>query len=79
MGADETLIVDNYHLAALSDTCDYQVHQFGGLKSTILGGEGLVIEVRGPCEVYIQTKNVHEFVDWLWRYILQDTLSKTLV
>jgi uncharacterized protein (AIM24 family) len=23
LGADESLIVDNYHLAALSDTCDY--------------------------------------------------------
>ena len=67
--AGESLIVDNYHLAALSDTCDYKVRMFGGLKSTILGGEGFVTEVTGPGEVYIQTKNVKEFVDWLWRYI----------
>jgi len=67
--AGETLVVDNYHLAALSDTCKYEVHMFGGLKSTILGGEGFVTDVTGPGEVYIQTKNVKEFVDWLWRYI----------
>ena len=67
--AGESLIVDNYHLAALSDTCDYKVRMFGGLKSTILGGEGFITEVTGPGEVYVQTKNVKEFVDWLWRYI----------
>lgn len=63
---DQKLIVDNFHLVAFSDTCDYKVRKFGGLKSTLLGGEGLVTEVKGPGEVYIQTKNLREFVDWLW-------------
>lgn len=62
----ERLIVDNFHLVAFSDTCDYKVTKFGGLKSTILGGEGLVTKIRGPGEVLIQTKNVREFVEWLW-------------
>lgn len=65
----EKLVVDNFHLAALSTTCQYEVRMFGGLKSTILGGEGLITEVTGPGEVYIQTKNPQEFVNWLWRYI----------
>jgi uncharacterized protein (TIGR00266 family) len=76
LAAGESLIVDNYHLAALSDTCDYQVRKFGGLKSTILSGEGLVTEVSGPGEVYVQTKNVREFVDWLWRYISPKVRSR---
>jgi len=62
----QTLIVDNFHLVAFSDTCDYKVKKFGGLKSTLLGGEGLVTEIRGPGDVYIQTKNLREFVEWLW-------------
>jgi uncharacterized protein (TIGR00266 family) len=62
----KTLIVDNFHLVAFSDTCDYTVRKFGGLKSTLLGGEGLVTEIKGPGDVYIQTKNLREFVDWLW-------------
>jgi len=66
LDAGKTLIVDNFHLVAFSDTCDYEVRKFGGLKSTILGGEGLVTEIRGPGDVYIQTKNLREFVDWLW-------------
>jgi uncharacterized protein (TIGR00266 family) len=66
LDAGKTLIVDNFHLVAFSDTCDYKVRKFGGLKSTIIGGEGLVTEIRGPGDVYIQTKNLREFVEWLW-------------
>jgi len=64
--AGKSLIVDNFHLVAFSDNCDYKVRKFGGLKSTLLGGEGLVTEIRGPGDVYIQTKNLREFVEWLW-------------
>jgi len=69
LGAGESLIVDNYHLVAFDDVCQYKVKKFGGLKSTILGGEGLVTEIQGPGEVYIQTKNVREFADWLWELL----------
>ncbi|MEM2181220.1 MAG: TIGR00266 family protein [Nitrososphaerota archaeon] len=62
----EELIVDNFHVAAFSETCRYEVKKFGGLKSTLLGGEGLVLRVTGPGDVYIQTKNPAEFAEWLW-------------
>lgn len=61
----------------MSDVCDYEVRMFGGLKSTLLGGEGLVTEIKGPGEVYIQTKNVREFVDWIWRHISPRVSAKT--
>jgi len=63
--AGQTLIVDNFHLVAFSDTCNYNVRKFGGLKETLLGGEGLVTQITGPGNVYIQTKNLREFVEWL--------------
>jgi uncharacterized protein (TIGR00266 family) len=62
----QTMIVDNFHLVGFSDTCSYKVTKFGGLKETLLGGEGLVTQITGPGEVYIQTKNLREFVEWLW-------------
>ncbi len=62
----QTLIVDNFHLVAFTDSCDYKVKKFGGLKETLLGGEGLVTEITGPGDVLIQTKNLREFVEWLW-------------
>jgi uncharacterized protein (TIGR00266 family) len=65
----QTLIVDNFHLVAFSDTCNYKVTKSGGLKETLLGGEGLVTRITGPGDVYIQTKNLREFVEWLWTLI----------
>lgn len=65
----QTMIVDNFHLVAFSDTCNYKVTKFGGLKETLLGGEGLVTQITGPGDIYIQTKNLREFVDWLWTLI----------
>jgi uncharacterized protein (TIGR00266 family) len=65
----QTMIADNFHLVAFSDTCNYKVTKFGGLKETLLGGEGLVTQITGPGDVYIQTKNLKEFVDWLWTLI----------
>ena len=64
--AGQKMIVDNFHLVAFSSTCNYKVTKFGGLKETLLGGEGLVTEISGPGDVYLQTKNLKEFVDWLW-------------
>jgi uncharacterized protein (TIGR00266 family) len=66
LNAGQSLIVDNFHLVGFSDTCNYKVTKFGGLKETLLGGEGLVTNITGPGDVYIQTKNLREFVDWLW-------------
>ncbi|MDH7509256.1 MAG: TIGR00266 family protein [Methanomassiliicoccales archaeon] len=67
--SEEELIVDNFHLVAFSDSCSYKVEKFGGIKETVLSGEGLVTRIRGPGEVLIQTKNPREFADWLWTLI----------
>jgi uncharacterized protein (TIGR00266 family) len=64
--AGQTLIVDNFHLVGFSESCTYKVTRFGGLKETLLGGEGLVTQITGPGEVLIQTKNLQEFTEWLW-------------
>ena len=74
--AGEKMIVDNFHLVAFSDTCPYRVIKFGGLKETLLGGEGLVTEITGPGDIYIQTKNLREFVDWLWTLLEPRVQSK---
>lgn len=63
--AGEKILLDNYHLVALSDNADYKVVKVGGLKTTILGGEGLATEIRGPARVYFQTKNLKELIDLL--------------
>ncbi|MDH3395196.1 MAG: TIGR00266 family protein [Nitrosopumilus sp.] len=60
--AGEKMIIDNYQLVALSSTASYRVTKHGNFKTTLFGGEALVMEIIGPGIVYIQTKNVMEFV-----------------
>ena len=60
--AKEKMILDNYQLVALSSTAEYRVAKHGSLKTTLFGGEALVIEIVGPGTVYFQTKNIMEFV-----------------
>jgi uncharacterized protein (TIGR00266 family) len=65
LAAGEKMTVDNYHLVALSDQPTYRVIKVGGMKTTILGGEGLATEIVGPGSLYFQTKNIREFIDLL--------------
>ena len=58
----EKMILDNYQLVAMTSTATYKVTKHGGFKTTLFGGEALVIEITGPGKVYIQTKNIMEFV-----------------
>lgn len=69
LGPGEKMTVDNFHLVAFTEGSTYSVHKFGGLKSTILGGEGLVTEVVGPGEIFVQTKNPNEFASWLAAFL----------
>ncbi|MFQ6051723.1 MAG: TIGR00266 family protein [Candidatus Hydrothermarchaeota archaeon] len=57
----EKLIVDTGHVVAFSDTMNYTVRRVGGLKSTVLSGEGLVFEFTGPGQIQLQTRQLPEF------------------
>ena len=61
LGLGDTMILDNYQLVALSGTAKYEIRKHGGMKTTIFGGEALVIHITGPGTVYYQTKNLMEF------------------
>ena len=65
----QELIVDNFHLVAFSDTCEYRIESMGSWKETLFSGEGLLTCIQGPGEVYIQTKNLKEFAEWIWTLI----------
>jgi len=64
--AGQHMVIDNFHLVAFSEGCKYSIKRVGGLKSTLFSGEGLVIDIEGPGDVLVQTKNIREFIDWLW-------------
>jgi len=56
--AGETAIVDNFHFVAMEEGANYKVRTFGGLKSFLLGGEGLVAEIYGPARLWLQTRHI---------------------
>lgn len=61
----ESFTVDTGHLVAFSEEIGFKVRAIGGLKSTIFGGEGLVVDLTGPGKVLMQTRSVGAFLDWL--------------
>lgn len=57
--------VDTGHLVAFPESIGFKVRTVGGLKSTLLGGEGLVVDLTGPGKVLVQTRSVRAFLGWL--------------
>jgi len=61
LGHNESVVIDNFHVVALSSTVDWNIRKFGGMKYFLLGGEGIVINLKGPGEVFVQTRSVSAF------------------
>jgi uncharacterized protein (TIGR00266 family) len=58
-------IVDTGHMVAFDSTMQYDVSRAAGWKSTIFGGEGLVVRLTGPGRFYMQTRAPESFIAWL--------------
>ena len=67
--AGEVVTIDNFHFVAMPETVDYRIRKFGGWKSFLLGGEGLVFDVRGPAVVYLQTRILLPFARLMKKFI----------
>lgn len=63
LAAGQSEIVDSGHMVAFTDDVEYKVRKFGGWKSTILGGEGLVVELTGPGRAAMQTRSPEGLVE----------------
>ena len=61
----ESYVLDNEHVIAWDDQIDFSTRTVGGLKSTLLSGEGLVFEFTGPGTAWYQTRDLDSFVSQL--------------
>ncbi len=61
----QTITVDTGHVVAFEDTVQYTVNKVGGMKSFLVGGEGLVMNFTGQGSVWIQTRNVESLASKL--------------
>jgi uncharacterized protein (TIGR00266 family) len=65
LGSGERYIVDTTHLVAFDGNMNVQTKAVGGLKSTMLSGEGLVVELTGPGKLYLQTRSPQALISWI--------------
>jgi uncharacterized protein (TIGR00266 family) len=65
LGPGEHYTMDTGHMVAFTDGVGYEVKKVGGWKSTLLSGEGLVVDLTGPGKVYMQTRSPQGFLAWL--------------
>ena len=65
LSAGESYVVDNEHLIAWDDQIEYSTKRVGGLKSTVLSGEGFVFEFTGPGTAWYQTRDMGSLVGTL--------------
>ncbi|HVM09378.1 MAG TPA: TIGR00266 family protein [Acidimicrobiales bacterium] len=61
----QRLSVDTGHVVAFEDTVQFATRRVGGLKSTLLSGEGLVVDLTGPGIVLLQTRSMSALEMWV--------------
>jgi uncharacterized protein (AIM24 family) len=74
----EQHIVDNGYLVAWN--CDYRVEFAGNSKwNSLKSKEGLVCRFYGPGTIYLQTRNMEHFAEWVKEQIHHENGREKLV
>ena len=58
-------IVDSGHLVTFEEQIGFKVKKVSGWKSTLFSGEGLVVELKGPGKLTLQSRSQDSFLAWL--------------
>lgn len=61
-------VVDTGHIVAFTDGLQYEVGRIGGYKSLFFSGEGLVCRFHGQGKVWVQTRKLGAFANWVWPF-----------
>ena len=63
--AGQEYVVDTGHLVTFEEQVGFKVKKVAGWKSTLFSGEGLVVELKGPGKVTLQSRSQDSFLSWL--------------
>tara|TARA_Y100001936_G_C15902417_1_gene574014 strand:+ start:114 stop:851 length:738 start_codon:yes stop_codon:yes gene_type:complete len=62
----EEVVIDNGHLVAWDGYMDYKITKGGnGWFRSVLSGEVLALRFRGPGRIWIQSRNLKDFENWI--------------
>lgn len=74
--AGEKYVVDTGHIVAFSDSVQFTMKKAArGLITSFTSGEGIVAEFEGPGDVYLQSRHVGSFAQWLAPFFRQGGLG----
>jgi uncharacterized protein (TIGR00266 family) len=65
LAAGQEYVVDTGHLVTFEEQIGFKVKKVAGWKSTLFSGEGLVVELKGPGKVTLQSRSQDAFLSWL--------------
>lgn len=65
---DGEYVVDTGHIVAFTEGLEYRVSKVGGYKSLFLSGEGFVCRFSGRGKIWIQTRQVASFLNWVYPF-----------
>ena len=65
LAAGQEYVVDTGHLVTFQEQVGFKVKKVAGWKSTLFSGEGLVVELKGPGKVTLQSRSQDAFLSWL--------------
>jgi len=74
MNVEDEYIVDTGYVVAFEESLDYDVTTVPGMstggkiKSFFFGGEGLVVRFRGEGRIWIQSRAVNPFLNWVFPF-----------
>lgn len=67
----EKMMIDNWHMVALEGSVRWNIRKLGGIKTLLLGGEGLIVDVEGPGRIWLQTRTLASLGSALSKYTVK--------
>lgn len=61
----DEFIVDSGHLVAFEPSVNLRIGLAGGIFSSLFSGEGLVMRLKGPGRVYLQSRSIEALASWV--------------
>jgi len=63
-------VVDSSHLLAYEPSIDLRLGLSGGVATSVFSGEGLVMRLRGPGRVYLQSRSLDALAAWVNSHLM---------
>lgn len=65
----KSIKIDHGQFCFSDANLDYALSKMGGLKTFFLGDSGFFMEYKGPCEVYVNCRNINQHLEYIKKYM----------